>query len=104
MDRYFEKISFTQFSNDITNDKKLYDSYELPRRGSTNSCGYDFIAINNYVIKPHEIVKIPTGYKAKFLGDEVLLLLGLQMRRSKHQMVTSISALQAPNLGSWTGI
>ena len=75
MDRYFEKISFTQFSNDITNDKKLYDSYELPRRGSTNSCGYDFIAINNYVIKPHEIVKIPTGYKAKFLGDEVLLLL-----------------------------
>lgn len=74
MDRYFEKISFEQFSKDICDDKLLYHDYELPRRGSKYSCGYDFFAVRDIVIKPGEIVKIPTGYKAKFLTDEILML------------------------------
>ena len=72
--RFFEKISFEQFKDDIVDDKELYDNYILPKRGSKNSCGYDFIAIRDMVLKPGEIIKIPTGYKAKFMEDEVLLL------------------------------
>ena len=75
MDRYFVKISYEQFCNDICSDKSIYDKYELPVRKTKNSCGYDFIAISDYVIKSGEIVKIPTGYKAKFLDDEVLFLI-----------------------------
>ncbi len=75
MGRFFEKISFEQFKRDICDDKKLYDEYVLPRRLTNKSAGYDFLAINDFVIKPGEIKKIPTGYRAKFGDDEVLLLL-----------------------------
>ncbi|MEE3344227.1 MAG: deoxyuridine 5'-triphosphate nucleotidohydrolase [Bacilli bacterium] len=74
MDRFFEKISFKQFKKDIENNRKLYDEYELPYRSSKNSCGYDFIAIKDYIIKPGEILKIPTGYKFKCKNDEFLMI------------------------------
>lgn len=74
MDRYFEKISFEQFSVDICNNRELYDEYMLPSRGSKYSAGYDFFAIDDMVIHPGEIKKIPTGYKANFLSDEMLLI------------------------------
>ncbi len=73
--RYFEKISFEQFKKDIKDDLNLYNNYLLPKRATKNSAGYDFFAINDIVIKPGEIVKIPTGYKAKFNNNEALLLL-----------------------------
>lgn len=72
--RYFEKVSFKQFSKDIKDDKNLYDEYELPRRATKSSCGYDFYAIEDVVLHPGEIKKIPTGYKAKFNEDEMLML------------------------------
>ena len=72
--RFFEKISFKQFKKDVIDDIELYNSYELPRRGSKNSCGYDFISMSDIVLHPNEIIKIPTGYKAKFMEDEALLL------------------------------
>ena len=74
MDRFFEKISYQQFSVDILGDNYLYDNYSLPKRGSKYSCGYDFFAIQDMVIRPGEIKKIPTGYKAKFGSDEFLML------------------------------
>ena len=74
MDRYFEKVSFEQFKKDIIDDINVYNTYSLPVRGSNNSCGYDFISICDIVISPGEIKKIPTGYKAKFLDDEFLML------------------------------
>ena len=72
--RCFEKISFEQFKKDVSDDRELYNSYELPKRGSKNSCGYDFFALEDMVLQPGEIKKIPTGYKAKFMGNEALLL------------------------------
>lgn len=72
--RYFEKISFEQFKKDIKNDKKLYDEYEIPKRATKNSAGYDFYALYDFTIKPLEIKKIPTGIKANMNFDEVLLL------------------------------
>ena len=74
MERYFEKISFEQFKKDICDNIDLYNEYILPYRKTTYSAGYDFIAINDFVIKPGEIKKIPTGYKAKFGNNEMLML------------------------------
>lgn len=74
VERHFEKISFEQFSKDISDDKNLYDEYVLPKRVTKNSCGYDFYAIEDMVLQPGEIKKIPTGYKAKFMNDEMLML------------------------------
>lgn len=73
--RDFEKISFKQFKKDIKDDKKLYESYRLPSRNSTNAAGYDFYLIENIEIKPNEIIKIPTGVKAYFEPDEVLFII-----------------------------
>lgn len=73
--RDFEKISFEQFKKDIADDIDLYNNYILPKRATKYSAGYDFLAINDITIKPGEIVKIPTGYKAKFNNDEALLLM-----------------------------
>ena len=73
-DRFFEKISFEQFKKDISDDMELYHEYVLPVRKTRCSCGYDFIATSDMVLHPNEIVNIPTGYKAKFLRDEMLML------------------------------
>lgn len=73
--RNFEKISFEQFKKDIKDDKKLYESYSLPKRSTKYAAGYDFFSLFDYTIKPGEILKIPTGIKANFNEDEVLFLI-----------------------------
>ena len=73
MIRGFEKISFPQYKSDNL-DIEYYDKYSLPVRATTNSAGYDFFALNDYIIKPGDIIKIPTGIKVYMQNDEVLLL------------------------------
>lgn len=73
--RCFEKISYDQFRKDICDNKKLYDEYTLPTRSTKNSAGYDFVAINDFQIKPGEIKKIPLGIKVQMNEDEVLFLI-----------------------------
>ena len=73
--RKFEKISFEQFKKDIIDDKELYESYSLPKRGTKCAAGYDFYALYDYTLKPGEIMKVPTGIKASMEEDEVLLLI-----------------------------
>lgn len=75
MGRCFEKISYEQFKKDINNDENLYNQYKLPRRSTKNSAGYDFFAIGDFIIRPGEILKIATGYKASFNDNEMLMLL-----------------------------
>ena len=72
--RKFEKISFSQFSHDISDDKNLYDEYNLPKRGTLKSAGYDFYAINDFVIHPGEVMKVPTGIKVIMNDDETFML------------------------------
>ncbi len=71
--RKFEKVSIDEFSKYY--DKKLYEEYDLPKRMTSHSAGYDFFAIEGFTIKPGEIKKIPTGYKATFGSDEMLMIL-----------------------------
>ncbi len=72
--RKFEKISFDQFKTSICDDKNLYNEYILPKRSTKYSAGYDFFAINDFVLKPGEIIKIPTGYKVAMEQDEMLMI------------------------------
>ena len=74
MARFFEKISYEQFTKDICDDKELYQGYNLPKRSTKNSAGYDFFAITNLVLHKGESIKIPTGVKVGMDDDEVLLI------------------------------
>lgn len=75
MARFFKKISFKQYEKDIKKNKKEYEEYSLPKRTTKHSAGYDFFALEDIILKPNEIKKIPTGIKAKFNSDEVLFLI-----------------------------
>lgn len=72
--RKLEKISFEQFKKDISAEQTLYNSYNIPKRHTKNSAGYDFEAIMTYSMKPGEIVKIPTGIKVQMGKDELLMI------------------------------
>ena len=74
MARYFEKISFEQFKKDIEDNIKLYDEYSLPRRSTKYSAGYDFFSLYDFVLRPGEIKKIPTGVKVNMNTDEMMML------------------------------
>lgn len=72
--RKLEKISFKQFKKDINDSIDDYNSYMIPKRHTKNSAGYDFAVLENYIIEPGEIKKIPTGIKACMNDDEMFLL------------------------------
>ena len=72
--RKFEKISFKHFKEDICDDIELYNSFRMPSRETYFAAGYDFYSLFDFVIKPGEIKKIPTGIKAIYEDDEVLLI------------------------------
>ena len=72
--REFYKISFEQFKKDVGNIDDLYQNYNIPKRKTKLSAGYDFEALYDFEIKPGEIKKIPTGIKARMQDNEVLML------------------------------
>jgi len=72
--RKFEKISFEQFKKDVSDDIKLYNTYELPKRSTKNSAGYDLCSLIKYDLLPGNTIVIPTGLKCIIPGDEMLLL------------------------------
>jgi len=74
MARFFEKISFKQFSEDVEDNIELYEAYTLPKRSTNHSAGYDFFSLYDFVLKPGEIKKIPTGIKIAMNEDEMLML------------------------------
>lgn len=74
MARYFEKISFEQFKKDVCDDRSLYDTFSLPKRSTKYSAGYDFFSVCDFILKPGEIKKIPTGVKINMNTDEMMML------------------------------
>ena len=72
--RYFEKVSFEEFQKATGLTIEDYNIYSIPKRSTKNSAGYDFEALQDFTIKPNEILKIPTGIKAHMAEDEVLMI------------------------------
>ena len=72
--RGFEKISFEQFKKDVKDDIAAYNQYALPSRNSKSAAGYDFYLLDDIIIEPNQILKLPTGVKSYFEADEVLFL------------------------------
>ena len=72
--RKFEKISLKQFIKDTNLTEKEYNKIILPHRATGNSAGYDFHILEDLILKPGEIKKVPTAIKASMNHDEVLML------------------------------
>lgn len=71
MNRGFEKISSKLFEKE---NFGKYEDISFPKRKTANSAGYDFFLTKDIVIKPNEIVKIPTGIKVYMNIDEVMMV------------------------------
>ena len=59
----------------------------LPARSTKNSAGYDFFNLEKVVCKSHQITMIPTGIKAKFPEDEMLLLFNRSSNPKKKGLI-----------------
>lgn len=72
----FEKVSQNQFDEDVKNllgfEGDFYENIALPFRATRGSAGYDFSSPIDIVIKPNEMVKIPTGIRC-FIEDGYVL-------------------------------
>lgn len=75
MARIFEKISLNQFIKDTGLTEEEYNKYQIPKRSTKYSAGYDFMVLNDFTINPNEIKLVPTGIKADMNEGEVLLLI-----------------------------
>ena len=72
--RKFEKISLNQYIKDGCGTKEDYNKYNLPRRKTKYSAGYDFELLNDLTLKKGEIKKIPLGVKCMLEPDEFLMI------------------------------
>lgn len=72
--RHFEKVSYEEFKKYFGDNKTLYEEYNIPRRQTKHSAGYDFESLSDYIINPNESVRIPLCIKAQMYEDEVLML------------------------------
>lgn len=79
----FYKISYENFKNEILKfidnknvnvAKEIYDNIILPKRATKFSAGYDFFSPIDFVLKPGETIKIPTGIRVSMNDDLVLLI------------------------------
>lgn len=82
----FEKVSKEEFTKSVGGDLSLYDNYSLPKRNSDGSAGYDFRSLKEYVIKAGEELIIPTGVKASFPKEVVLLIAIRSSMAFKHKI------------------
>lgn len=79
MRRRFEKISFEQFKKDtgylcLRDDetKDIYHAFNLPRRSTAKSAGYDVESLLDFTLLPGEEMLIPTGFKVEMHDDEMI--------------------------------
>lgn len=73
--RGFKIVSLEQLSKDI-GEKRARDNgifFELPKRATKLSAGYDIFAPYNIALQPNEETNIPTGLKAYMQEGEVLM-------------------------------
>jgi len=85
----FEKVSDRQFKEDLKsllNVETDTNDIKLPVRATKGSAGYDFYCPCDLIIKPNQIIKIPTGIRCKIEGNYVLNLYPRSGLGFKYQM------------------
>ena len=79
----FHKVSLEQFLEGWMGEfpesskreaEEIYESIQLPRRATRGSAGYDFYTPFNIILKPGEMVKVPTGIRVEMEEGWVLKL------------------------------
>ena len=95
--RKFEKISFEQFKKDVSDDIKLYNSIELPKRSTKKSAGYDIRSIESGIVKVGEARSFKTGLKVCMNDDEVLYIYSRSSHGYKHNvcMMNSVGVIDS---------
>ncbi|MGN1404715.1 MAG: dUTP diphosphatase [Erysipelotrichaceae bacterium] len=72
----FEKVSNKQFNQDMIKllgtDNESYSNIVIPKRATSGSAGYDFTSPVDFVLKPGEIIKVPTGIRCRIDEGYVL--------------------------------
>lgn len=86
----FEKVSKTQFETDLNKllniEEDLYENIKIPARATSGSAGYDFVSPVNFILKPNETIKIPTGIRCKIDDGYVLKIYPRSSLGFKYQM------------------
>lgn len=62
-------------------------NFELPKRSTSKSAGYDFVVPEDTVCKSHQITMVKTGVKAYFPDDETLLLFNRSSNPKKKGLI-----------------
>ena len=62
-------------------------NWQLPKRSTAKSAGYDFFVQEDIVCKSHQITLVKTGVKACFPDDEVLLLFNRSSNPKKKGLI-----------------
>ncbi len=87
MDRCFEYVKR------ILNDgfENIEPDFNLPKRSTKNSAGYDFECIETMTIKPYKFgdspVFVPTGVKCKMPENEFLMLVNRSSNPKKKNLI-----------------
>lgn len=77
----FEKVSLEQFRKDWLGEypedseekiREVYEGIRLPRRATSGSAGYDFLAPQDFSLKAGEVTKILTGIRVRIEDGWVL--------------------------------
>jgi len=77
----FFKVSFDQFKAGMSDFsyseeelKSMYEEIKLPKRATAFSAGYDIYTPFDFILKPGETIKIPTGIRCRIDDDYALFL------------------------------
>ena len=79
----FHKVSYGEFEKAWKGEfpeakedeiKAVYEELKLPKRATRGSAGYDFYTPFNIILKPGEMVKVPTGIRVEMEEGWVLKL------------------------------
>ena len=73
-----------EYVNRIKNDE---GKFNLPKRSTKTSAGYDFVVPEDTICKSHEITMVKSGVKAYFPDNETLLLFNRSSNPKKKGLI-----------------
>lgn len=76
--------------------------FELPRRSTKNSAGYDFFAPEDTVFPAKKLTRVMTGIKCELMPDQVLILANRSSNPSKKGLIlaSGIGVIDADYYGN----